>query len=203
VTAPVDAARRVVAALGDEVAAAYVVGSVALGGFEAGSSDLDLVAVLRRPLERDELEQLARAVRQVDTAPARGLELVVYAGGEVVLNVNTGPGMTEHVGFAGDDPAFWFVLDRAIAEQHAVTLAGPPWRESFAPVAREEVLDALTASLEWHETAEPDTRNAALNAVRTWCWLETGEWVTKPEAAVWLRRRIRERIEEERRRAPR
>jgi hypothetical protein len=199
VTTPLEAARGVAESLGGDVAAAYVIGSVALGGFEAGSSDLDMVVVLRRPLGRVELASLAEAVRQVDVAPARGLELVVYEGGEVVLNVNTGPGMTEHVGYAGDDPAFWFVLDRAIAQQHAVALSGPPWEQMFEPVSRAEVLDALAESLDWHAEAEPATRNAALNAVRTWRWLETGDWVTKPEAAAWLLAEIRARIDRERR----
>jgi predicted nucleotidyltransferase len=195
-----EAARAVAAAVGDDVQAAYVVGSAARGAFEPGTSDLDMVVVLRGEPSRDELRALAERVKAVDVAPARGLELVAYAGGRVVLNVNAGPGMTEHVGFEGDDPAFWFVLDRAIAERHAVTLTGPPWSESFEPVPREEVLDALAASLDWHADEEPATRNAVLNTARAWRWLDTSEWVTKPEAARWLRVRVRERIEEERRR---
>jgi hypothetical protein len=34
-----------------------------------------------------------------------------------------------------------------------------------------------------------------LNACRIWMWLETGEVVTKQEAAAWLRGRVRERLE--------
>ena len=191
---PVEAAHALVAALGDSVEAAYAIGSVATGGFEPGSSDLDVVVVLRGSPSLTELAALADAARAVDVTPARGLELVAYARGEVVLNVNTGPGMTEHVGFAGDDPAFWFVLDRAIAEQHALPLVGPPWAESFPPVPRDEVLAALRESLDWHDAAEPASRNAVLNAVRTWRWLETGEWVSKPEGFDWLTARIRARL---------
>ena len=191
---PVDAAHALVAALGDSVQAAYAIGSVATGDFEPGSSDLDVVVVLRGSPSLTGLSALADAARAVDFMPARGLELVAYAGGEVVLNVNTGPGMTEHVGFAGDDPAFWFVLDRAIAEQHAVPLLGPPWAESFPPVPREQVLEALRESLDWHDAVEPASRNAVLNAVRAWRWLETGEWVSKPEGFDWLAGRIRAQL---------
>lgn len=191
-----DAARKVVSALGD-VRAAYAVGSVATGGFQPGASDLDIVAVLGEDEPaREELVRLAERVRTVDVAPARGLELVVYAGGRVALNVNTGPGMDEHLGFAGDDPDFWFVVDRAIAERFAVTLVGPPWRECFAPVKREDVLDALAASLRWHEANEPVSRNTVLNAARTWRYLETGEWSSKREAARWLLGQVRARVEE-------
>ncbi len=191
-----DTAHDVVAALGDAVEAAYAIGSVATGGFEAGSSDLDLVVVLRGEPPRDELRALADRVRALDFAPARGLELVGYAGGRVALNVNTGPGMTEHVGFAGDDPGFWFVLDRAIAERSAITLLGPDWAASFPPVPRAEILAALKASLDWHAGEEPGTRNAVLNTVRTWRWLETGDWVSKPEAARWLSALVRARVED-------
>jgi aminoglycoside adenylyltransferase-like protein/nucleotidyltransferase-like protein len=192
-----DAARDVVSALA-EVEAAYAIGSAATGGFEAGASDLDVVLVLRGQPSRAELAELAERARAVDVAPARGLELVAYAGGEVVLNVNTGPGMTEHVGYAGDDPDFWFVLDRAIAREHARTLVGPPWTELFPPISRAEILAALQASLDWHAAEEPASRNTVLNTVRTWRWLETGEWVSKPAAAGWLLQRVRERVEEER-----
>jgi hypothetical protein len=192
-----DAAHDVVSALG-EVEAAYAIGSVATGGFEPGASDLDVVVVLRAQPSRAELAELADRVRGVEVTPARGLELVAYAGGDVVLNVNTGPGMTEHVGYAGDDPEFWFVLDRAIAAQHARTLVGPPWSEVFPPVSRHDVLAALSASLEWHDAAEPATRNALLNTVRTWRWLESGEWVSKPDASRWFSKLVRERVEAER-----
>jgi hypothetical protein len=192
-----DAAHDVVSALG-EVEAAYAIGSVATGGFEPGASDVDVVVVLRGQPSRAELAELADRVRGVEVTPARGLELVAYAGGDVVLNVNTGPGMSEHVGYAGDDPEFWFVLDRAIAAEHARTLVGPPWSEAFPPVSRQQVLAALRESLQWHDTAEPATRNAVLNTVRTWRWLETGEWVSKPDAARWLSKLVRERVEAER-----
>jgi hypothetical protein len=192
-----DAAHDVLSPLG-EIEAAYAIGSVATGGFEPGASDLDIVVVLRGKPSHASLAEFAKRVQAVDVAPARGLELVAYAGGEVVLNVNTGPGLTEHVGYAGDDPEFWFVLDRAIAAEHARTLVGPPWSELFPPVPRHEVLAALRASLEWHDTAEPASRNAVLNTVRTWRWLESGEWVSKPDAARWLSKLVRERVEAER-----
>jgi aminoglycoside adenylyltransferase-like protein len=192
-----DAAHELASALGGTIEAAYAIGSAAMGGFEPGTSDLDVVVVLGGEPARAELSELAERACAVDVSPARGLELVAYAGGEVVLNVDTGPGMTEHVGYAGDDPDFWFVLDRAIAADHAVTLVGPPWATIFAPVARAQILAALKASLDWHAEEEPDSRNAVLNTVRTWHWLETGEWVSKPEAARWLRGRVRDRVEEE------
>lgn len=180
-----------------DVHAVYLLGSAAIGGYEHGRSDVDVVAVTARSLGEDERRALARAAESIP-CPARKLELVVYplGGDRHEINLNTG----EKVSYdPEEDPAFWFVLDRAIAEQHAVVLLGPIWSEVFEPVAREAVLAALEEALDWQEREEPIGRSAALNACRGWMWVESGDWGSKPEAAAWLRGRVRERIEEERR----
>ena len=190
-----DAARDVAAAVGD-VEAAYVIGSAASGAFAPGASDLDMVVVLSGEPSRRELLELAGRAGAVDVAPARGLELVVYAGGELVLNLNTGPGVADRVDYgppAGEE--FWFVLDRAIAERYALPLVGPPWRDVFLPVTRAEILDALAASLRWQDQHHPHSAQSALSAIRAWRWLETGEWVSKPEAVAWLIARVRRAVE--------
>lgn len=177
--------------------AVYLIGSGASGDYEPGRSDVDVVAVTARPLRHDEKRALAGAAESLP-CPARKLELVVYplGGDRHEINLNTG----EKVSFdADEDPAFWLVLDRAIAEEHAVALVGPPWRESFEPVSREAVLTALEEALDWQEREEPIGRSSVLNACRAWMRLERGDWGSKPEAAAWLRGRVRERIEEVRR----
>jgi predicted nucleotidyltransferase len=159
--------------------AVYLFGSAAQGAYEHGRSDVDVIAVTARPSSRAEKEALAEAAESLP-CPARKLELVVYARGAErhELNVNTG----ELVHFdADDDPGFWFVIDRAIAEQHSIALLGPPWREVFAPVAREAVLAALEDALAFDGWDDPD--GAKLAAARARAWMETGEWISKAEAA--------------------
>jgi predicted nucleotidyltransferase len=176
-----------------EVVAAYLLGSGAYGGFEAGVSDVDVVAVAARALTRDEKDAVVAAAEAVP-CPGRKLELVVYAAGhdEYELNLNTG----ERVSFdPAGDPGFWSVLDRAIAAEHAVTLVGPPWNDVFAPVDRGAILDALDASLDWHEREEPHAASGVLNACRAWRWVEEERWSSKPEAATWLRGKVRGAIE--------
>ena len=90
------------------------------------------------------------------------------------------------------------MLDRAIAEQHAVALLGPAWSDLFEPIPREAVLDALAQALDWQEREEPTSRSSVLNAARAWAWLETGEWLGKPGAAGWLRDHVRAALEAER-----
>jgi Nucleotidyltransferase domain len=177
---------RLVAAMSTvtELDAVYLLGSAALGAYEEGSSDVDVVAVSSRSLTPGERRALAEAAEAVP-CPARKLELVVYPRGsdEWEINLNTG----EHVSFdTAEEPGFWFVIDRAIAEQHAVPLLGPPWSEAFEPVPREALLDALDQSLEIV---------GAQNIARAWVWLETGEWVSKPAAESWLREHVRAEIE--------
>jgi hypothetical protein len=174
--------------------AAYLVGSGAYGAFEAGRSDVDLVAVVPRRLTDDEKRAIVAAAESVP-GPGRKLELVVYARGhdEYELNLNTG----ELASFdPANDPPFWFVLDRAIAEQHAVPLLGAPWAEVFEPVAPHTIIDALRQSLDWHESEQPLDANAVLNACRAWKWVEGGEWASKPEAAAWLHGKVRAALEQ-------
>ena len=162
------------------VDAVYLVGSAALGGYEHGRSDVDVVAVTARSLSRDERLALAEAVESIPV-PARKLELVVYPRGSDrwELNLNTG----DHVGLDPDaEPSFWFVLDRAIAEQHATPLVGPPWGELFAPQPQEAIeaaLDEVAAFDGWDDPGG----DAELADARAHVWRETGRWVSKREAA--------------------
>jgi predicted nucleotidyltransferase len=175
--------------------AVYLLGSAASGGYEHGRSDVDVVAVTTRSLSDTEKRELAKVAESLP-CPARKLELVVYPLGSDrhEINLNTG----EKVSFdPEEDPAFWFVLDRAIAEQHATVLAGPLWHEVFEPVPREAVLEALEQALDWQEENDPIGRSSVLNACRGWMWLETGVWGSKLEAAAWLRDRVRHRMAED------
>ena len=176
--------------------AAYLVGSAARGAYEHGRSDVDVVAVTPRSLAHDERRRVTRAAEAIP-CPARKLELVVYPRGSDrwEINLNTG----EHVSYdAADEEPFWFVLDRAIAQQEVIVLHGPPWDEVFERVPREAVLDALEQALDWQEREEPVGRSAVLNAVRAWQWVETGRWASKHDAADWLRARVRDAIREAR-----
>lgn len=186
-----------------DLEAAYLIGSTATGAFEPGRSDIDVYVVTRESLEDAEKRQLVERIEAL-VCPARKLELVVYSRDQASgpdprfeLNLNTG----EHVAFTPDtglpqEWSCWYVLDRAIAEHKAVPLVGPPWAEVFAPVRREQVLRAIEESLEWQDRHDPTGRSSILNALRSWRWLETGDWISKPDAAHWLRGRVRAALED-------
>ena len=124
---------RLTARVGDRLLGAWVIGSGALGDFDARRSDVDVQAVSAARLPRAELQGLAAALRhEALPCPVRGLEFVVYAkedladprGPAFQLNLNTGQAMTYHEGYDPDaEPRFWFVLDVAIAREHARSLS--------------------------------------------------------------------------------
>ena len=162
--------------------AVYLVGYAALGAYEHGRSDVDVVAVTSRPLGLEERRALAAAATSLPV-PARKLELVVYPRGSDrwELNLNTPDAETaEHVGLDPDsEPSFWFVLDRAIAEQQALALHGPSWTELFLPEPREAIEAAPAEAVAFEGWSEA---NRALAGARGRIWRETGRWVSKREA---------------------
>ena len=186
--------------LGDDLVAAYLVGSGALGGVAPGQSDVDLVAVCAGGPS----EELTRAVvaglgELASSWPLRGLELVLYTRDAVadpareprfLLNLNVGPRMPYHLERdPAAEPSHWFLLDLAILRDHGRPLAGPPPRELVGPIPRHWLLEAVRDSLAWHEAHEPNLPQTVLNAARGWRFTEEGVWCSKQDAAAWARAR--------------
>jgi hypothetical protein len=180
-----------------DLEAVYLVGSLATGDARPDTSDVDVMVVARGPLGEAQRTQLTAAVLEVsDDCPLAGLEYVVYSAGALAaptyplayeLNVNGGSKRTRHVSSTGDPP-HWFLLDVAMARQHAVVLHGPPIRELIGEPGQAAVRAAIADALEWHAKHEPGSANALLNAFRSRHYLETGRWASKTEAANWVRR---------------
>jgi hypothetical protein len=159
----------------------YLVGSGARGGYVPGRSDLDVIAVAREPVTAEQhAAVVGRCRHEALPCPARKLELVVYGpdGATVEVNLNSGPG--EFVDEVTE--WFWFVVDRAIAVDHGVALAGPPAREAIAAPVEDEVDRALREMVAWYEANEPG-EPARLAAARADAWFDRGAWVTKRDVA--------------------
>ncbi len=160
------------------VVEAYLVGSGAAGGFDRERSDLDLVVVLGRPLgsaRRALVDRVTAIECPVDT-----LELVAYVKGaqppDFELNVSGGAERP-------DEEPFWFVLDAALAQEHAVPLlGGRPWSDLFDRVPKARIRRAAQESLAWSGRQPPQDEFARVNAERARHYLEHGEWIAKEEA---------------------
>lgn len=112
--------------LAGELVGAYFVGSIALGGYVRGESDIDIVAVCRHEVGEEAKRALAdRLLEATINCPARGLEFTLYRDevassppkdADFELNVNGGPRMARQVRLSSHtEPRFWYVLDRGIA----------------------------------------------------------------------------------------
>jgi hypothetical protein len=189
-----DLTRRMREILGEELVGVYAGGSYSMGAYEHGRSDVDVTAVVAGPLAEDTKRALVAAVRhEALPCPARGLELVVYpraavetptAAAGFELNLNTGARMDFRADFEpGDIEGFWFAIDRSILREHGVRLLGPPPEELFAPIPRDTVVALLDESVRWHRDAGVATSaDVVLNTARSQHFLDTGHWISKPEA---------------------
>lgn len=192
--------------------AAYVIGSLAMDDFAPGWSDIDVAAVTARRLTGDELQGAIEAVEAtLGDCPARGLELVVYPGPVVTirsavlfeLNLNGGPQMPLHVDTdPSEAPGHWFLLDLAIAREHALRLFGPEAAQVFSEPARAHVLTAVQRSLWWQGGSGSAPAGTVLNACRSWLYAAEGIWGSKSEAGAWARRSLSSEQQEAQPKAP-
>lgn len=186
------------AVLGADLVGAYAAGSIGLGAYEPGRSDIDVALVCADALDDGRKHDLvARLRHEALPCPARGLELVVYRrevaasgtpepGFEVELN--TGAGMPFRATYApADRPAadgrFWYGLDRSILHQTGLALTGPPAAEAFADLSPADLREQLVAALTWWIAQPgPGTGDAVLGACRSLVKVRYGTWLSKADA---------------------
>jgi Domain of unknown function (DUF4111) len=192
--------RRTENVISDRLAGIWLVGSAALGDFEPRRSDLDVQAIATGTLPEHALTGLAAELAHESLpCPARGLEFVLYSRGALLdpegpafqLNLNTGASMSGHLGLdPAAEPRFWFVIDVAIARDHAVPLTGPAQEAEWPELPRPMVARALGDALAWYASGGSSRAQVFLAACRAWAWAVDGVWKSKREAAEWARGRI-------------
>jgi hypothetical protein len=181
---------------GDHVVGVYTTGSLALGDYRPGRSDIDLMAVVAGSPDLDLRRQLVHQLdHQVLACPAAGLEFVLYplitvsrptldAG--YLINFNTGPALPPVTSFdPGDGPAFWYAIDRAITRQSGASLHGPPAQQLFAALPYDDLLHIVIASVEAHSDPQEGhlLDNAVLNGCRALSFAHDRRWYAKIDAA--------------------
>src|SRR3954468_13988594 len=130
-------AHEVATVFGNGLVGVYTTGSLALGGFTPGRSDIDVMAVVDGDEGSETCLHLAARLDHLRLpCPASGLEFVLYPRAIVttpstdagyLLNLNTGPKLTPLADLDSPSaPAFWFVLDRAVTAQSGEAVIGPP-----------------------------------------------------------------------------
>jgi hypothetical protein len=186
--------------LGDRLSGVYALGSLALGDFRPCRSDIDVYAVVDRPLDEDVKLSVAAACRHRRLpCPARKLEMVLVcaavaaaagAAPDWELNLNTGEGRPDHAGLdPAAEPRHWFVVDLAVAHQCGLTLFGPPPQELIAAPDPADVRAAQLDVVAWY-VRHGEEDEAAAAACRAWHWRDTGLFVPKRRAIEWAARQI-------------
>lgn len=188
-------AHRTHAVCGPSLTAVVAVGSLALGDYRHGRSDIDVTVVVAGALPAAVLRELADALdhRQLP-CPAAGLVLVVYAAdfarvpsGEAgyLLNLNTGAQLPGKAAFdTAGGPSFWYVIDRSVAHQAGIALYGPPASEVIAAPRPTQLYEAIRASVREHGDGEGHLAdNRVLNGCRSVVYCRTGRWFAKRVAA--------------------
>ena len=187
---------RIQDVFGERVVGVYTTGSLALGDYRPGRSDIDLMAVLSGSESVDLRRQLAHQLdHQLLACPAAGLEFVLYPLSTVtrptldagyLLNFNTGRELQPVMSFdSGDGPAFWYPIDRAITRQSGAVLYGPPPQELFTAVPFDDLLRVVIASVEAYSNPQEGhlLDNAVLNGCRALSFARDHRWYAKAEAA--------------------
>lgn len=186
--------RRARAVYRDRLVSVGAVGSLALGDYRHGRSDIDVMVIVDPAAPGRSAHELAEVLAHPGfRCPATGLELVVYdaafaaagaPGAGYVLNLNTGPLLPAVADLeSAGAPGFWYVIDRAIGQQSGRTLAGRPIREVLGAPRPDDLLAAVSASVREHASGAGHLAdNRVLNGCRAVYFCRTGRWVSKRQA---------------------
>ncbi|MET8558775.1 aminoglycoside adenylyltransferase domain-containing protein [Streptomyces sp. NPDC004959] len=187
--------RRTRAVCGPRLTGVVAVGSLALGDYRNGRSDIDVTVVVEGSPDTKVLRELADVLdhRRLP-CPATGLELVVYPAdfactpsGEAgfLLDLNTGSQLPGRAAFdTAGTPSFWYVIDRSVAHQDGIALYGPPASEVIAAPPASDLYAAIRASVREHGDGEGHLAdNRVLNGCRSVVYCRTGRWLAKRDAA--------------------
>lgn len=188
--------RDIRTALDDTLGAVYVFGSLCMGDFDAGSSDIDFLAVLDGPPSAGQLAALGALHRRLAQASVwgdrleggyaqrRDLRPWGIAGSIAVVT----PGEPLRQAAPSD-----YSADNMLAiREHGLALYGPPPATVFPlvdPATLQAGLRAYLDELLARPAAMAPAREVAawaLNVARCLYGLQTGNLATKTQAAQWV-----------------
>ena len=192
-------------ALGRNLSGVYVHGSVATGGFNPRTSDVDVIVATRSPTDaaaNDRIDEVHQAMLGLgDDRWADRLDLMFLPANALsVPGIPRTPVLELHPdeGFAVEPLGPDFMIQRHVLRQRGIRLVGPRLAKLVSPVTPGELRDAQIAALRerWLPQLEYPgqllKRGYQAYAVSTMCQalclLVTGDAVSKPDAAAWALR---------------
>jgi len=191
--------------LGAEFVGMYLYGSLALGDFAPGSSDIDFLVATARELPDETVAALGAMHARI---AASGLAWADKLEGSYIPRAalrRYDPADNRHPTIGADWPfsirehsSNW-VIERHIVREHGVVIWGPPPKALIDPVSPDELRAAVWEALDgfWRAQSggpEPEwlrTRDYQAFAILTMCralyTLAHGDVASKPMAAAWAR----------------
>ena len=189
--------------LGPTLVGLYARGSLALGDFDPGTSDVDVIVVTERAIDEaafDALDRMHERLHRSSSVYARRLE-AVYFDREAVRRFVPGQ---RHPTLGQDERLKWvehgtnWIVERWTAREHGIPLRGPDPRTLIDPIASAELVAANRARLQdwvrWVEAPEDSdwddaVRKSMAYAIETMCRLRYaiahGSIASKPQAVRW------------------
>jgi streptomycin 3"-adenylyltransferase len=196
--------------LGAELVGAYLHGSLAMGGFNPGRSDVDILAVCTGSLSRERRMGVGRALAAIPRPSSGGdLELTLVTKAvartpsaapsfEVRVSTHEEPSVVDGADRPSDE---YLVIHFAIVQARGHVLIGPAPGGVFAAPDRASLIRAFLSDIEWagesgaagweghHMPEFASMSYRVLNAARSWRYLESGDLGSKVEGAAWVERR--------------
>jgi predicted nucleotidyltransferase len=185
--------------LGRDVVGAYLHGSAVLDGLRP-RSDLDVLAVSRRPTSRGEKERLVE--RLLAGTGSRPVELTIVVESEIrpwrfPPNLDFQYGEWWRREFESGNLEPWETPNADLAVLIAIVLLGnrpllgPPPAQVFDPVPRRDYVSAMLDGVDgFVDDLDSDTGNALLTLARIWTTVATGAIRSKDAAADWALARL-------------
>jgi hypothetical protein len=182
--------------LGPALVGAYLHGSVVLGGWSPARSDVDLLAVASRPLDRREKQVIAARLQHPSLrCPGAGLEFSLVTVAVAAdppwlppfeLQVSTGRAVKVADGSSEvGDPEL--LLSFAVCRRSGVAVTGPPPAEVFAEPPRAWLLERSAEELRWAVRHGASFADRVLTACRAWRLLDQDVLDSKLGAGEWAR----------------
>ena len=187
--------------LKDDLTGIYLHGSAVMGCFHPDKSDIDLIVVVREPLEdRVKKEYMDMVVEMNASAPKKGIEMSVVT--KAVCKPFVYPTPFElhfsaaHLAWYQSAPDDYIQkmkgTDRDLAAHFTVIKArgrclwGEPIKDVFAEIPKEDYLDAIRNDIaDAAEEIADDTMYLTLNLARVLAYQKDGLILSKKEGGEW------------------
>ncbi len=192
--------KKLGAVLGSNLVGVYLQGSSAQKDYRDNKSDLDVIAVTRKPIPDNQKNVLGFELEHKKIpVPSAGLDLMIITKStaqhptpepEYEFWFSTGEGWDTSIDKKGSTSEVLIFL--ATCSKQARTIFGLDSREVFSPVPYKMLLQTLIDILKWHRKKtldnfhDPMGQYSILNASRAWMYAEDKKLGSKTDGGKWV-----------------